>query len=122
VDIAIDLVPMCGTAQSVVAGKITETEVEFDQFVIHASGESLKKATGMRLIELGYVGKEPGSPINYLPAANRFSSKVLDEISKVIEAKLGEQRPIDGPLPPDVLNAPLPELADTDTEGSDQNL
>ncbi len=100
-------------------------EVEFDQFIIVASGEALTKATKLKSIELGYVGKQPGAPINYLPAANRFGQKVLDEITKVIKQKLGDEeiadRPVDGPLPEEIMNAPEPSEAAND-EGSEQNL
>ena len=90
-EIKIELVPHVGEMQDPLLGLV---EVEFDQFVVCASSENLTKVTGLRLLEIGYVGKSPGAPLNWLPPAERFAPNVRDAIEKKVRALIaGESSP-----------------------------
>lgn len=132
----IELVPHTGERQDDLLGTV---EVEFDQYIIVAKSEQLTKATGRPLLELGYVGKKPGSPINFLPSANRFPENVQDAIAKSVVDKLvamhtedqvalelSKPRDVHHAIPPDVEVAidAIANKSDStvDVAGSEQNL
>lgn len=119
-NLEISLVPHVGKKFSRRLG--IEVDVDFGQFKIVGGGEDYKKATGRDGVWLGLVGKEPGMPINWLPAANEFPPAVLAKMAESVQAKLGQSRPVNNPPSAEVMNAPPPVAADQDTAGSDENL
>lgn len=70
--------------------ELGEIDVDLGQYIIVAQSDALKTATGRDKMELGYVGKEPGRPINFLPTANKFPEAVQDAIAEEVKKKLAE--------------------------------
>ena len=130
VELGINLVQHVGMQNELVNNKVVEVEVEIDQFIIEVHGDLVRRVSGSQTMRIGYVGRQPGTPINYLPNANRFTPKTLESITAAIQAELAsrspgsEERPVGLPMPPEIADAPIPpELAeDADSAASDENL
>ncbi len=123
----ITLKPHVGMRNDPILG---EVEVDLGQYIIVAESEALKTATGQGKIELGYVGKEPGRPINFLPNANRFPENVQDAIAEEVKKKLAElqhdteqaRKTSYAPEQVVVDSALASGVATSDTAGDQQNL
>lgn len=65
-----------------------EIEVEMDQYMIFVTGADLEKARGKKAEHIGYVGKKPGMPINYLKVAAAFGESTVKVFSQMVRAAL----------------------------------
>ena len=84
-DFQIELVDHVGERKTK-SGQIVE--VEFNQYQIMVTGERLKEIRGVDRELIGYVGKKPGAPINYLkvaaafgPAVKVFNTMIIKRVS-----------------------------------------
>lgn len=71
-DFEIELEPHIG--ERMVDGQVQQFEL--DQYQIVVTGEKLKEVRGVNRLLIGYVGKKPGAPINYLKVAAAFGPSV----------------------------------------------
>lgn len=68
-----------------------EIEVEQNQYFIIVTGEKLPEIRGKAEEHIGYVGKNPGAPINYLKVALAFGKPTLAVFDRMIRAALIEK-------------------------------
>lgn len=83
-DFEIELRPHVGTRMD---GDV-EIVVEQDQYMIFVSGPGLQAARGKPSEHIGYVGKKPGMPINYLKVAAAFGESTVKIFSQMIRSAL----------------------------------
>lgn len=86
-DFQIELQPHIGERQ---VGGVVRT-VEFDQYQIFVTGEKLKEARGVERELIGYAGKRPGAPIQYLKVVAAFGPAVTKMFSAMIRAAMLEK-------------------------------
>jgi hypothetical protein len=65
-----------------------EVEVEQDQYLIFVSGPDLEKVRGKKAEHIGFVGKKPGMPINYLKVAAAFGEGTVKVFSQMVRSAL----------------------------------
>lgn len=68
-----------------------EIEVEQDQYMIFVTGPDLMSLRGRPSEHIGYVGKKPGMPINYLKVAAAFGESTVKIFSQMIRTALVEK-------------------------------
>ena len=80
----VDLRPHVGQVDN---AEIGVQQIQHDQYLIIVSSDSMR-AKGRKAMHVGYVGVQPGRPLNMLPQINQFGTGVAERIHVAVCATL----------------------------------